>query len=139
MKLFGKGSKMYSIMRMRCPRCQEGEFFTSSPYDLKNAGNTHEHCPKCNLKYSREPGFYYGAMYVAYALGVALFVTFWASFNLFFPQLGVGWQVGIISFVSIVAAPYNYALSKIIWANFFIRFEKKEEEKVTSSEAVSGS
>lgn len=130
---------MYSIIRMRCPRCQEGEFFVSGPYDLKKAGNIHANCPKCDLKYSREPGFYYGAMYVAYALGVALFVTFWASFNLFLPEVSVWWQVGIISFVSIVAAPLNYALSKIIWANLFIRFEKKEEDKVSSSEAVSGS
>ncbi|XOV68755.1 MAG: DUF983 domain-containing protein [Fluviicola sp.] len=139
MKLFGKGSKLYSIFRMRCPRCQEGAFFTSHPYDLKNAGNTHEHCPNCGLKYSREPGFYYGAMYVAYALGVALFVTFWVSFNLFLPEVGVGWQVGVISVVSIVAAPYNYALSKIIWANLFIRFEKEKDQKVSSSEGVSGS
>ncbi len=139
MKLFGKGTKFYSILKMRCPRCQEGEFFVSTPYNLKKAGDIHEHCPKCDLKYSREPGFYYGAMYVAYALGVALFVTFWASFNLFLPEVSVWWQVGIISFVSIVAAPLNYALSKIIWANLFIRFEKKEEDKVSSSEAVSGS
>lgn len=129
MKLFGKGTKFYSIRRMRCPRCQEGEFFVSHPYDLKKAGDTHEHCPNCGLKYSKEPGFYYGAMYVAYALGVALFVTFWVSFNLFFPEVGVGWQVGIISFVSIVAAPYNYALSKIIWANFFIKYESEESEQ----------
>lgn len=133
MKLFGKGSKLYSIMKMRCPRCQEGEFFVSHPYDLKNAGDTHEHCDKCGLKYSREPGFYYGAMYVAYALGVALFVTFWVSFNLFFEDVNIWLQVGIISVVSIIAAPYNYALSKIIWANLFIRFDKEDEQQEGSS------
>ena len=76
MKLLGKGSKLYSIFKMRCPRCQEGEFFISHAYDLKNAGTIHEHCSECNLKYSREPGFFYGAMYVAYALGVALLLPF---------------------------------------------------------------
>jgi uncharacterized protein (DUF983 family) len=114
---------------MRCPRCQEGEFFVSHPYDLKNAGTTHENCPSCGLKYSKEPGFYYGAMYVAYALGVALFVTFWVSFNLFFYEVNVWVQIAVISIVSIVAAPYNYALSKIIWANFFIRFKEEEQIK----------
>lgn len=125
MKLFGKGSKLYSIFRMKCPRCHEGEFFVSHPYDLKHAGDTHEHCPNCNLKYSREPGFYYGAMYVAYALGVALFVTLWVSFNLFFVDVATWVQITVITLASIFLAPYNYALSKIIWANLFIKFEKK--------------
>ncbi|GAB5417758.1 MAG: DUF983 domain-containing protein [Crocinitomicaceae bacterium] len=132
MKIFSKGSKLYSIFRMRCPRCQEGEFFKSHPYDLKNAGNIYEQCSNCDLKYSREPGFYYGAMYVAYGLGVALFVTFWISFNLFFEEVNIWLQVGIITFVSIVAAPYNYALSKIIWANLFIKFEKESKSQVQS-------
>lgn len=84
----------------------------------------HEHCPSCGLKYSKEPGFYYGAMYVNYALGVALFVTLWVSFNLFFPNVSTGWQIGIIIFFTVILTPYLYALSKIIWANFFIKYDK---------------
>ncbi len=124
--MIGKGTKLNSILRMKCPRCQEGDFFTSHPYDLKNAGNIHEHCPKCNLKYEMEPGFYQGAMYVSYALGVALFVTLWVSFNLFFPSLSTGAQVGIVAVSSLVLTPIMYALSKIIWANLFIKFDKTE-------------
>lgn len=132
-KLIGKGSKLYSILRMKCPRCQEGEFFISRPYDLKNVGNLHGHCSKCNLKYEKEPGFYQGAMYVSYALGVALFVTLWVSFNLFFPSTSTGMQVTIVAVASIVLTPYMYALSKIIWANLFISYEGKsvDSEKKT--------
>lgn len=123
-KLIGKGSKLYSIFKFKCPRCQEGKFFISHPYDLKNAGNLHEHCNKCDLKYEMEPGFYQGAMYVSYALGVALFVTLWVSFNLFFPWMSTGLQVTIVAVSSIVLTPLMYALSKIIWANFFISYDK---------------
>jgi uncharacterized protein (DUF983 family) len=122
--MFGKGSRLYSIFKMRCPKCQEGDFMVSHPYDLSNVGEIHEHCNVCGLKYSKEPGFYYGAMYVAYALGVALFVTLWVSFNLFFDNVSIGWQIGIIIFASILLAPYLYALSKIIWANMFIKYDK---------------
>ena len=87
-------------------------------------GDIHEHCDKCGLKYEKEPGFYYGAMYVAYALGVALFVTFWVSFNLFFNNISLGWQIGSIIVGTIVLSPYIYALSKIIWANLFIKYDK---------------
>ena len=132
--LVGKGSKLYSIFKMKCPQCQEGDFFISHPYDLKKAGILHENCSKCGLKYSKEPGFYYGAMYVNYALGVALFVTLWVSFNLFFPDLSVGWQIGLIIFFTVILTPYMYALSKIIWANFFIKYDKDARRVGTHKE-----
>ena len=122
--MFGKDSKLYSVFKHKCPRCHEGEFFVSHPYDLKNAGNIHEHCSVCNLKYSKEPGFYYGAMYVSYALGVALFVTFWVSFNLFFPSVSIAFQITSIIVATVLLTPYLYALSKIIWANLFIKYDK---------------
>ena len=106
---------------MKCPQCQEGDFFVSHSYDLKKAGDIHERCSECDLKYSPEPGFYFGAMFVSYGLGVGLFVTFWVAFNLFFPNLTVGYQILIIVLASIFTAPYFYALSKIIWANLFIK------------------
>jgi uncharacterized protein (DUF983 family) len=122
-----KSSMLYSIFRFRCPKCHEGKFFVSNPYDLKKAGDLHENCSVCGLKYEAEPGFYYGAMYVAYALGVALFVTIWTSFILFIPWVSVWWQVGTIIFATVVLGPYLYALSKIIWANLFISYDKNSE------------
>lgn len=118
-----KGSKLYSILRFKCPRCQEGDFFVSGAYDLKRVGNTHKECSECGLAYSKEPGFYYGAMYVSYGLGVGLFVACWVGFNLFLPTISTGWQIAIISALSLAAAPYFYALSKIIWANFFFHYD----------------
>jgi uncharacterized protein (DUF983 family) len=125
--MLGKGSKLYSILRHKCPRCHEGDFFVSHPYDLSKAGDIHPECPKCGLKYQAEPGFYYGAMYVSYALAVALFVTIWVSFNLFLPSFSVGWQIGAIIFFTLLLGPYLYALSKIIWANFFFSYEKNTD------------
>jgi uncharacterized protein (DUF983 family) len=126
-EMFSKGSKLYSIFRFKCPKCQSGEFFVSHPYDLSRIGDIQEHCSSCGLKYEKEPGFYYGAMYVAYALGVALFVTLWTSFNLFFPTVSVGFQIFAIVFSTIVLSPLLYALSKIIWANMFIPYEKNAD------------
>jgi len=118
-----KGSKIYSISHFTCPQCNEGKFFVSHPYDLKHVGDVRDNCEVCGLKYSREPGFYYGAMYVAYALGVALFVTIWASCNWFFDNVGVWTQIGLVVFFSIVLSPVLFSLSKIIWANFFIHYQ----------------
>jgi hypothetical protein len=76
------------------------------------------------VKYEREPGFYYGAMYVSYALGVALFVTIWTSCNLWLPWLNAWGQIGLVVFFTIALSPYLFALSKIIWANMFIKYDK---------------
>lgn len=122
--MISKGSKLYSIFKFKCPRCQEGTFFVSHAYDLSKMGDIHEHCSECGLKYAKEPGFYYGAMYVAYALGVALFVTLWTSFNLFFPFVTVGIQILVIVLSTIFLSPLLYAFSKIIWANMFISYDK---------------
>lgn len=118
-----KGSKLYSIAHLTCPQCNEGKFLVSSVYDLRHVGDVRENCNVCGLKYSEEPGFYYGAMYVSYGLGVALFVTIWASCNLFFENIGVWTQIGLVVFFSIVLSPYLFALSKIIWANMFIHYK----------------
>ncbi len=118
-----KGTKIYSILHMACPQCHEGQFLVSSVYDLKNIGDVRVECDVCQLKYEREPGFFYGAMYVSYGLGVMLFVTIWASCNLWFPSFGAWTQIGLVTFFSIALAPYLFALSKIIYANIFISYK----------------
>jgi hypothetical protein len=95
-------------------------------------GDILENCDCCGMKYAKEPGFYYGAMYVAYALGVALFVTLWASFNLFFTNVSVGFQIFAIITSTLILSPYMYALSKIIWANMFMKYDKDAINKFNS-------
>ena len=88
-------------------------------------GRVQDYCPKCKLKFNMEPSFYQGSYYVAYALGVALLVSIWVLKLLFFPNAGP--KALLISvFVSLVVlSPWFYAISKIIWINFFIKFEKR--------------
>lgn len=123
--MFSKGSKLYSIFTFTCPQCQEGKFFKAHPYNLKEVGNLHEHCSVCGLKYEKEVGFYYGAMYVSYGLAVGVFIALWLSFYLFFPDLSTATQIWIVVSVSVATGPLLYALSKIIWANLFFSYKGK--------------
>ena len=34
-----KGTKLYSIIKFKCPSCHEGNFFISHPYNFKNTGD----------------------------------------------------------------------------------------------------
>lgn len=118
-----KETKLYSIVNFTCPHCHEGRFFVSHPYDLSRAGDLHAKCDRCGRPYSKEPGFYYGAMYVAYAIGVAVCVTMWVAMVVLWPKATVLQQILTITGVMVVGTPLFYVLSKIIWANMFFNYQ----------------
>ncbi|MFZ0954420.1 MAG: DUF983 domain-containing protein [Candidatus Sulfotelmatobacter sp.] len=62
------------ILRQRCPRCRTGSIFRYSIF--RGFPKMHDRCPVCDLKFDREPGYFLGAMYVSYALGVAIVALF---------------------------------------------------------------
>lgn len=122
--MFGKGSKLYSIFRFKCPHCHEGRFFESNnPYDLAKLGTVLKACPVCHKPYSREIGFYYGAMYVSYALAVASFVTVVVAILVLLPEASTELLIGAVLVTLVVLGPVLYAFSKIIWANLFFKYE----------------
>lgn len=127
--MFGVGNRIYSILRMKCPRCHQGAFFEGHPYRFSTMGKVKEKCPSCELKYSIEPSFYQGSYYVAYALGVALFVSIWILKIIFFPKAGPGALILSILIFLLLLSPLLFALSKIIWANMFFRYDKRNPAK----------
>ncbi len=107
-----KGTKQYSILKIKCPGCQEGDFFKGYPYEFSTMGQVKVFCDSCTLKYSKEPGFYQGSYYVAYALGVALFVITWVSMYLMIPDVKpLTYIIDIVS-LQLILTPLLYALSK---------------------------
>ena len=86
----------------------------------------YENCSHCGLKYTREVGFWYGAMYVSYAVSVAIFVTLWVATSVLFPEMGIFPQMGIVVAGIIMLAPYNYWFSRLMWINLFIKFSGDE-------------
>jgi uncharacterized protein (DUF983 family) len=120
--MFKKGNKMYSVLYNKCPKCHEGDFFVNpGPFKFKNNLKIHEKCSNCNLKYMLEPSFFYGAMYVSYALTVALAIFIFVISYL----LGFGL---ITSFISIVIAlilflPITMRLSRILYINMFVHYK----------------
>ena len=119
-----KGTKLYSILKNKCPRCQEGEFFeVKNPYDFKRMSKMPEKCEVCELKYQAEIGFYYGAMYVSYAFGVVIFVSIWLATMVLAPNLAPIYIVGLITFGLFLFFPISFRLSRKIWINIFIKYE----------------
>lgn len=122
-----KGSKLYSILTGSCPRCQnESMYLEKNPYKLKFLFKMKERCSVCGLKYKMEPSFFYGAMYVSYALGVGL-AMFLFALAFFVFEVEVFQIFLIIVGGLLVVLPVIGRLSRNIWINFFVRYEGKSQ------------
>ena len=122
---------LYSVSKNKCPRCHQGDVFVYGHAFKKGFDKMHTHCSCCHLKYEKEPGFFFGAMYVSYALTVAIFVTVWVL-NLWFLNLSTsGFIVAVIlSIVGLMTIVYQ--ASRLIWLNFFVRYKKEMDVVVKS-------
>ena len=123
--MWKKGSKLYSIWHNKCPRCQEGDFFVKpAGFRFKDNLKTHENCSNCGLKYMIEPSFFYGAMYVSYAITVAMAVAVFVICQLF--DLSLVASLISILVVLILANPFVMRVSRLLYINMFIRFKPEE-------------
>ncbi len=139
--MFKRGQKLYSIFFNKCPRCHTGKFWPHHPYYnlFFNSGKLYENCPHCGLKYYREIGFWYGAMYVGYGLSIGVFLIGWAATYLLLPEeWSPWWQIGIICSAIILLMPVTYFLSRLIWINFFVAYEPDKKDPVDSVSKMSG-
>ena len=127
--MFTKGYRLYSILTATCPRCQEESMFKNkNPYILSQALSMHDTCGHCGLKYKMEPSFFYGAMYVSYAVGIAFAM---AAFIISFFIFSAGIDMVFVSIIGnlIVFMPIILRLSRTIWINFFVRYDPKASKK----------
>ncbi len=120
---------IFSTLANKCPRCHGGNIFESgNPYNFKSVFRMNSACSCCGLKYEREPGFFYGAMYVSYALMSGIFILWFISDLLW---LHLSAQVlSLLVLASMLAFfPVAYRWARIIWLNFFIRFDKEIQKE----------
>ncbi len=108
---------------MKCPRCHEGDYFAgTNPYSLSGLKMLDE-CSCCHFKYDMEPGFYLGAMYISYAMGVAFTLPSVVALLLMLPDYPIHYYL-IFSLLELSALmPLMYRYSRIIWINFFVPYE----------------
>ncbi len=119
----GKGTKIYSVLKLKCPKCQEGNLFlTQNPYNLKMFDKMPDKCSVCREDFIRESGFYWGAMMVSHALTTVIAVAVHVIMFHFY-----GWDLtpNIIAIVStiLILFPIVFRTSRAIWINIFVDYD----------------
>ncbi len=121
-------SKLYSIATNTCPKCNVGAFFkTNNPYDLKNFDKLNSYCEYCGESFKREPGFYIGAMYISYALTVAMTVTAFVGFVLIF-DFKIEYVLAGLILAILLLLPILFRTARIIWINIFVKYNPEKNE-----------
>ena len=118
-----KGSKLNSILTGTCPRCQnESMYLDKNPLHFSKILKMNEKCSHCDLKYQIEPSFFYGAMYVSYALNVALGV---AAFVISYLIFGTSLKIAFIAIImsNVMLFPFVLRWSRNIYINMFVKYK----------------
>jgi uncharacterized protein (DUF983 family) len=99
------------ILHGLCPRCRTGKIFRKSLWLFPGM---HARCSACGLKFEREDGYFLGAMYIGYGLGVvviaALSALVWGVLK--WPLIK-STEAGILLFLPL--APVLTWLARVLW------------------------
>ncbi len=127
-----KNSKIYNIFATKCPHCRERNMFPTKLFSFRGLLDMPKHCPSCGIDFEPEPGFYWGAMYIAYGLSSFVLLAVAAVCMIGFEmELYPTW--GVLVVVAILGFMYNARLSRAIWLSFWHTYDpdwrKKKAER----------
>src|SRR5258708_31933437 len=96
----------------KCPRCREGDIFQYPLNKVTKFSSMNKQCSHCDASFEPEPGFYIGAMFVSYALTLALFVFIWLVLYLSLNPSDTVY-ITAISVGTVLCAPLSFRYSRI--------------------------
>jgi uncharacterized protein (DUF983 family) len=121
-----EGTKLYSILFNKCPKCQQGDvFINKSPYK-KGFINMHAKCAHCGEAFEKEVGFYYGAMYVSYGVNIAYGVGLFLLAVLLF-KIDLIMYLLLFFGLVVVLFPWTIRISRLIYLNLFVKFDSSKK------------
>jgi len=116
-----------AILHAKCPRCREGDMFKFKWWQIMKLTKFYQHCPHCNLRFDREPGFFQGAMFVSYAMNVALVTTVWVVLYFIFHNPSFEVYIYTILLLNIVLLPILFRYSRVLYLYAFggVKFDNQ--------------
>ena len=76
-------------------------------------------CSNCGLRYEREPGFFYGSMYVSYILSTGIFLVSGALVYFLGNDPDLWIYILTVVLISLILYPLNFRLSRSLFLHPF--------------------
>jgi uncharacterized protein (DUF983 family) len=70
-------------------------------------------CPVCGLEYEREPGYFTGAMYASYFIGIFLTLPVWMA--MLFSGASLAAVLTVAISLVVLFTPISFHYSRVIW------------------------
>ena len=100
-----------AVLTQRCPVCLEGKMFMGS-FTMNTA------CVVCGHRFEREQGFFQGAMYVSWVLGVTYLAGLAVLAQRFLvPRIGIVYSTLSVVAIHVMCIPAVFRFSRVIWAH----------------------
>jgi len=107
------------LLKNECPNCHKGKVFKDKSLFAFGFPKMNEHCSHCHSKFSKEPGYFFGAMYVNYGLNVIQGIITYFIARPFFPKTFDLRIFPVIAAVLIVLTFFNIRFSRLLWIYMF--------------------
>jgi uncharacterized protein (DUF983 family) len=118
-------SKLKGIVLGLCPRCGKGHIFKPGLAGLLFMNDV---CDVCNLRFLRESGYYLGAMYVSYGLGVLTILPVATYLGAF-----ARWPLWIVFTIMVIQTLLSMLIflriSRTLWLYFDQAVDPQKDEK----------
>ncbi|MGE0599244.1 MAG: hypothetical protein AB7J35_07630 [Dehalococcoidia bacterium] len=85
-----------------------------------------DRCPVCALHFEREPGYFTGAMYASYMIGLGLTLPVWMT--LLLGGAGLGLTLAVAIGMIVCLAPVSFHYSRVAWMHVDCYFNPKTFE-----------
>jgi uncharacterized protein (DUF983 family) len=120
-----------ALLSCKCPQCHKGNLFTNSGFNLLKFHKMPKQCEYCGLDYEPEPGFYYSAMYISYALNVAMIITVGFGVGILFSPKSFWGYILPVWGVILLTFPFTLRYSRAIAIYFLanVTYDEKAIEK----------
>ena len=123
-----ENASVLKLLACKCPRCRKGNMFVDpNPWRLKHTMKMNAICPVCNQPLNIEPGFYFGAGYVSYALTVAISaatcIAWWKLIGFSQNENNLLYWIILNAVCMLLIQPYLMRVSRTGWLAFFVRYD----------------
>ncbi len=108
-----------AILNAKCPQCRKGNMFKHKWWQLSKFVKFYQLCTVCNLRFDREPGFFHGAMYISYAMIVAMVTNVWLILYFVFDDPEFEVYISVIIILNIVLLPIFFRYSRVLYIYAF--------------------
>jgi hypothetical protein len=101
---------------------ETGSYSFVKPFDML------ERCPKCDLNYFPEPGYYYGAMFISY-IWTGFFCLLFMGVLFFGLDLDQNLCWGLLITFMTINFVYIFRVSRLMWININVKYDPNAVEK----------